>query len=224
MVYCLPQSGRAFEQRIINKLIFSFDTIKTQHPNSYSIILGDFNDLDTSPLCNNLLLKQIVTVPTRGDNILDKVFTDLFDYYNIPIVINPISNSDHKTVIVRACASIPKETSRVVTFRPFRESSVRAFGDEITSTNWSHLLEHPGVNEMAADLQESLSELYHLHFLSSPYFARQMISPGSPSESCLSSKKGKLPLIPITWHVIRAFAIKLSVKSRYVKLLSIPTR
>ncbi|XP_063966698.1 uncharacterized protein LOC135156869 [Lytechinus pictus] len=65
---------------------------------------------------------------------------------------------------MRARTIIPKKSSIEIAFRPFRESNIRAFGEEITSTSWSYLLEHPTVEDMASDFQDSLSRMFHLHF------------------------------------------------------------
>ena len=45
------------------------------------ILAGDFNRLDIKNICINFGLKQIVTVPTRRENTLDLVLTNLHPFY-----------------------------------------------------------------------------------------------------------------------------------------------
>ena len=46
--------------------------------------------------CN---LKQVVKKATRGNNILDLIFTNFADFYQIPCILAPLSTSDHCIVI-----------------------------------------------------------------------------------------------------------------------------
>ena len=52
---------------------------------------GDKNKMDISPIIHtNLKLKQINFLPTRKNEILDVCITNLFLYYNAPIIIPPV--------------------------------------------------------------------------------------------------------------------------------------
>ena len=46
--------------------------------------------------CN---LKQVVKKATRGNNILDLIFTNIADFFQIPCILAPLSTSDHCIVI-----------------------------------------------------------------------------------------------------------------------------
>ena len=63
--------------------------------------MGDFNHLNTNLFNKHLGLKQLVTKPTRGSNILDKVFTNISDYFTEPVILPPIGKSDHKCILVK---------------------------------------------------------------------------------------------------------------------------
>ncbi len=52
----------------------SLDTLLKQHPDAAIFIIGDFNTLDDCFLKRSYKLKQMVKRPTKGNNILDKVF------------------------------------------------------------------------------------------------------------------------------------------------------
>lgn len=75
------------------------------------ILLGDFNKVNISRLKRNFLLKQIVNFPTRDQNKLDLILTNLNDFYDIPTMLPPIDLSDHVTATIvslnRSVASVP---------------------------------------------------------------------------------------------------------------------
>ena len=60
--------------------------------------MGDFNSLPDT-LLKGFPLKQIVRVPTRGQAILDKIYTNIADWFNNPVILPAIGKSDHQTVM-----------------------------------------------------------------------------------------------------------------------------
>ena len=49
------------------------------------LVLGDFNQFRPGNLCGSFKLKKIVKTATRGENVVDQVYTNLsFYYYNLP--------------------------------------------------------------------------------------------------------------------------------------------
>jgi hypothetical protein len=64
------------------------------------LIVGDFNSVDTNLFNKYLSFKQVVTSPTRGSNILDKIFTNCNIYYSVPQILPPLGKSDHNTVLL----------------------------------------------------------------------------------------------------------------------------
>ena len=68
------------------------------------ILLADFNQFNHRYLCNSFSLKQIVKHATRGSNILDKVFTNISKYYDVPQFNDSFTwFSDHNSVFVKPC-------------------------------------------------------------------------------------------------------------------------
>ncbi len=65
---------------MLNHIIDAVDKIISQHPHAGIIILGDFNALDDK-LIRAYPLKQIVHLPTRGKAELDKIYTNISDWY-----------------------------------------------------------------------------------------------------------------------------------------------
>ena len=62
------------------------DRIIPQHPLAGIIILGDFNALDDK-FIRAYPLKQIVHLPTRGKAVLDKIYTNISDWYQVPYTV-----------------------------------------------------------------------------------------------------------------------------------------
>ena len=82
----------------------SLEWLLQKYPSAGIMLLGDFNSLKTTTLCNSFKLKQIVQNPTRKEAILDKVLTNMADYYGNPVVGPQLGSSDHNIVIASPCA------------------------------------------------------------------------------------------------------------------------
>jgi hypothetical protein len=112
-------------------LLKSMSLNEVQYPNSGTILLGDFNMLDTSRLRNNFKLKQIIKFPTRGQNKLDLILTNLNSYYDTPIKLSPFGLSDHVTVEVQP--KVKPEISQTKIFikirdlRPTKHLAMRSY-------------------------------------------------------------------------------------------------
>jgi hypothetical protein len=68
-------------------LITSLDSVLVRFPNAGIMLVGDFNRLDYQFLCNHSNLQQIVKNPTRGNAILDLIFTNLSRFYSVPEIL-----------------------------------------------------------------------------------------------------------------------------------------
>jgi len=77
----------------------TMDIITRSHPNAGILLLGDFNQL---PECHQKFspLHQLVTRATRGSSVLDKVFTNVPTWYQIPVLHPTVTRSDHDTVLL----------------------------------------------------------------------------------------------------------------------------
>jgi len=82
-----------------NHIVDNVDAVIRQHPNAGIMIAGDFNRMADKPL-RDLTLKQIVKVATRKTVTLDKIYTNIGDWYSKPVAMPGIANSDHQAIIV----------------------------------------------------------------------------------------------------------------------------
>ena len=88
--------------------------------------------LNVADLLSSHNLKQIVREPTRGNNILDLIITNMSHFYSTPTVTAPLGRSDHHVINwsrntdSAACLIKKGITKRKV--RRFTQSSCAAFG------------------------------------------------------------------------------------------------
>ena len=136
-VYHPPQSDN---DKLRSHLFHSIDSSLTTHPNSGIIVLGDFNHFIPGNLCSSFKLKKLVSLPTRGNNILDEVFSSLSKYYNDALILPPVGLSDHSCVILQPSniqpATLP--TTRVKK-RICKAANKRVLFSSLKSTNWNLL-------------------------------------------------------------------------------------
>jgi len=62
------------------------------------VLAGDFNSLDNDDIISRCALNAIVDQPTRGVNVLDRIYVSELNYVNVKVVMSAVK-SDHKAVI-----------------------------------------------------------------------------------------------------------------------------
>ena len=77
----------------------TLDDLLSSSPNAFIILAGDFNHFNYRDLRSSFNLRQLVKEPTRGQNILDLVLTNLHKYYKQPEILPPTGSSDHNIII-----------------------------------------------------------------------------------------------------------------------------
>jgi len=71
------------------------------------VLAGDFNSLDNDDIISRCALNAIVDQPTRGVNVLDRIYVSELNYVNVKVVMSAVK-SDHKAFV--ACTSPPLRT------------------------------------------------------------------------------------------------------------------
>ena len=121
-------------------IIGSVDLVRSAHPDCGIVILGDFNCLDITDILTNHNLKQVVQDPTRGNNILDLIVTNLSHLYSAPVIFPPLGRSDHNTVMWSADTSCTNNSVRSSATKRymhrFTQSSCEAFGRWCSTHEW----------------------------------------------------------------------------------------
>ena len=88
-------------------------------------------------------LKQLLTTPTTGPNILTVYCSDMQAYYEEPIIVPPIAvdvpgkgvPSDHQGVVMnpRHVSNVPVKRKKIVrTIRPITSSDIHSLGQVLT--------------------------------------------------------------------------------------------
>lgn len=157
IVYVPPNINVATSNSITEFISNSFDyVINTLHI-KYCILCGDFNNLDLSTIYTLHNVKNIINVPTRGNNILDLFIVDTKILSQVDInfeILDPISTSDHNMIHIKSCNLLPP-THKYVTFFDYRDSNIRSFIQNLSYVNWSPLYE-------ANNIQDKCDIFYNL--------------------------------------------------------------
>ena len=85
-------------------------------PSAAITLAGDLNQLSDADIRTGLT--QLVYQPTRGTNVLDRLFVSQPDNYSTVRVVGAVGKTDHKAIIVAYCElTVPlqrKETDIVM--------------------------------------------------------------------------------------------------------------
>ena len=135
-VYHPPQNN---DLTLRNHLFESLDNALTNFPNAGIVLLGDFNQFKPGSLTSSFNLKQVVKRPTRGKNILDKIYTTLSKHYIDAIILPCIGQSDHQSVLLNPTKQSPKShkshTSSYITKRDCRPENKQALITTLSQIN-----------------------------------------------------------------------------------------
>lgn len=154
-LYIPPDVNADVKQSTRDALCSFIDSFLTT--NSYLdsvIILGDFNKFDTSSLCIDLDLFDIVSSPTRNDSVLDHVLVsnELSDVYNNDCVSynSPISSSDHKTICVTPISKPANVNDYYCTVFDYRHSYMCNLYNDVCDSDWDNLYKEISVHKQCA--------------------------------------------------------------------------
>jgi hypothetical protein len=125
-------------------LITSLENVESEYPNSAIIMAGDFNKT-LMPLfraaVRSFQLKPMVDFPTRGERLLDQIFTNLSEFYSCPRKLPAFGLSDHLTILANAGnrKKSSKPQHKIIKARDKRPSKVASMGRFLLQLPWSNL-------------------------------------------------------------------------------------
>ena len=120
------------------------------------VLLGDFNTLNVMNILANHTLKQLVREPTRGNNVLDLVISNLASYYNKPVVSAHLGSSDHRLA-----------KKKVVKMRRFPVSALNAFGRWVSVHSWfarTCAADSLSVDSLTSSFSDDLCNAINIYF------------------------------------------------------------
>ena len=160
-VFYSPPSSKK-KSALINHISLNYYILKGQYPDSAFICGGDKNDLNVQLLLDiSSSFRQLVTLPTYRQSVLDVLVTDLGQYYLVPEIRPPVLPdnpalavpSDHSIVLVKTIPTLCQPVKRVVhtrTVRPLPQSAVAAFGNWIQHEPWTFVYDGINVSDMVS--------------------------------------------------------------------------
>lgn len=124
---------------MVHHITTAVDTIISQHPHAGVAIVGDFNKLDDR-LIRSYPLKQIVHVPTRDQATLDKIYTNIANWYKVPHTVPSIATADHYGVLLLPLTEVtPKSNRQFITTRCISSNRKNLLAQALINFDWSVL-------------------------------------------------------------------------------------
>ena len=146
-VYFPPKATADTRDRLTKHIVTTAQMLQSKYTNPAFAIMGDLNQYPVTEVTKALNLKQVVKIPTRGKNTLDKILTNMHKLYMAPTSLPPLGNSDHISVLWEPCTQqLEKEPSIPQYTRRFPDSGIREFGRWITQQSWQEVLEAKGTD------------------------------------------------------------------------------
>lgn len=134
----------ANENMIIDYLSNNLQFIESKYPHAAVILAGDFNHLNITEVSQQYSLTQMVNFPTRGNNTLDLVLTNLPDKYSTAEKLPALGLSDHLAIAVYPKnRPIQSNSTKIIKTRDLRESKKIALGRYLSNIDW-RLVESKG--------------------------------------------------------------------------------
>jgi len=139
------------------------DTVARDHPHVGVVLLGDFNQLRDVAL-QSYPLRQVIKSATRGSAVLDKIYTNLNDWYEVHVVLSNIGSSDLNAVVMT-----PKHRSTdrgqdvTVTVRSQYLNGRVLLGQAIADVNWSPLYHMETCAEMTEIFYGTVTQLVYYY-------------------------------------------------------------
>ena len=100
-IYHPPRSD---DSAMLDYLITTLISLEGLYPGCGILLTGNFNHFKIQRLIAQFKIKQLVRIPTRGNNILDLIITNMHQAYdcNSVCTIPPFGLSDHNGVLLRS--------------------------------------------------------------------------------------------------------------------------
>ena len=186
-VYHPPSSVAEQNYMLIARLQKNIENFLASYPEGMVIISGDFNPTSTRIKSSDVTmatgLRQIVTVPTRNNSILNWCLTNKPKLLSNPVQLPKIGSGDHNALLIKPVlngnqSSNVKAKSKIL--RDTRVSRLRDFGAWITTYDWSSILNISEVQAKFDFLHSCLMKAVDAFFHPGKIKSRQPTNHGSP--------------------------------------------
>jgi len=149
----------AINRIMTNHLLESIDNVVRCHPSAGVMLIGDFNRMYDSAL-REYPMKQTVKSATRNTALLDKIYTNIADWYLPPVILPEIGGSDHRTVLSLPVHSNVRRGSKVTAVvRSSDQNAKNLFARALNSVNWLPLYKMNDVDLMITYFYSTVTAL-----------------------------------------------------------------
>ena len=141
LVGCLYYTQQTYFLIMRDHIIMSIDTVIRKHPICGIILTGDFNKFNDMFLISHYRFVQLVTTLTRGQAILDKIWTNMGEVYSTPISISELGKSEHCVILLRPEYYMKYDSGRVtrVIIKRIGENETNKFARALSCVRWEPL-------------------------------------------------------------------------------------
>jgi len=110
-------------------------------------------------------LKQVVKAPTRKQAVLDKIFTNISHWYQEPMILPEIGQSDHQAIVMFPTASeaIKKCRRTAVVVRSDDTNSKSLLARSLAAFNWLPLYQMSSTESMVSFFYDAMTSLLDEH-------------------------------------------------------------
>ena len=115
-------------------ILLQVDAVIRKHHDCGIIITGGFNQLNDNFLKTHYRFVQIVNVGTRGNAVLDTIWTNMDNVYMSPVTLSELGTSDHNMVLLKPGSRLPRSTGSVM------RVTIRAMGENEKALLTGHCL------------------------------------------------------------------------------------
>ena len=121
--------------------ITGIDTVTRKHPYCGVVLICDFNQFNDKFLVSHYRFIQMVKILTRGDAILDKIWTNMTELYKSPVSISELGKSDHNMILLQPMVHTRHDTGSVtrVTIKSMGVNEKANLCKALSSVRWEPL-------------------------------------------------------------------------------------
>ena len=113
LISCIYFTQMTEYAKMREHVITCVHSVIRKHPECGVILTGDFNQMNDSFLKTHYKFSQIVKVATRGQAILDKIWTNMNMGYSKPVTVAELGTSDHNMVLLKRSSKRTLDTGNM---------------------------------------------------------------------------------------------------------------
>ena len=163
-IYSPPGLLKRQSDATIDHILSTLAKYTKSHKSAKIFLSGDFNDLNTAEITNLYPLEQIVNFPTRDNNTLDLVFTDIDEYQAGGCKQEPpILTNDHCSIAITSTVRSSRPKYQTIKKRIITPTAKIALTEELLSIPWRNIQDMNNIDQMVEFLHSTINTLYDKH-------------------------------------------------------------